>query len=158
MKIAPRQNLINPVLAILAAATMSGCGEKAAPPQPAVAPAATASPTNHPVPANALITAFASLQGKWLRPDGGYILEIRKVAPDGKMDAGYFNPRPINVVKAQASQENGSVTVFIELRDVNYPGSTYTLTYDPTSDRFKGDYFQAALKQTFDVVFTRVQP
>jgi hypothetical protein len=50
------------------------------------------------------------------------------------------------------------VKVFIELRDVNYPGSTYTLAYDPVSDQLKGDYFQAALRQTFDVFFTRVKP
>ena len=101
---------------------------------------------------------FEKLRGKWLRPDGGYILEIRSVAPDGKMDAGYFNPHPINVAKAEASQAGGSVRTFIELRDVNYPGSTYTLTYDPANDQLKGDYFQAALSQTFDVFFTRVQP
>jgi hypothetical protein len=103
-------------------------------------------------------SGFQKLSGRWRRPDGGYILEIRSVAPDGKMEAGYFNPRPINVAKAAASQEGASVKVFIELRDLNYPGSTYTLTYDPTNDLLQGDYFQAALKQTFDVVFTRTQP
>ena len=46
----------------------------------------------------------------------------------------------------------------IELRDLNYPGSTYPLAYDPTNDLLQGDYFQAALKQTFDVFFTRAQP
>jgi len=33
--------------------------------------------------------------------------------------------------------------VFIELRDVNYPGSTYSLTYEPASDQLKGIYYQA---------------
>jgi len=114
--------------------------------------------SNLPVAEGGSQAGFQKLNGRWRRPDGGYILEIRSVAPDGKMEAGYFNPRPINVAKAAASQEAGSVKVFIELRDLNYPGSTYTLTYDPTNDLLQGDYFQAALKQTFDVFFTRAQP
>ena len=46
--------------------------------------------------------------------------------------------------------------VFIELRDTNYPGPTYTLTYDPKEDQLKGVYFQAALQQSYDVVFVRM--
>jgi hypothetical protein len=74
------------------------------------------------------------------------------------MNAAYFNPRPIHVAKAEASQYEGTVNVFIELRDVNYPGSTYNLTYDPADDYLKGVYFQAAIGQTFDVYFVRLQP
>jgi hypothetical protein len=114
--------------------------------------------TNAPATAGTSAPAFAKLQGKWLRPDGGYILEIRSAAPDGNLEAAYFNPRPIHVAKAIGLEERGSVKVFIELRDVNYPGSTYTLAYNPANDQLKGDYFQAALQQTFDVFFTRVKP
>ena len=74
------------------------------------------------------------------------------------MNAAYFNPRPINVAKAEASQDGGTIHVFIELRDVNYPGSTYNLTYNPADDSLKGIYFQAAIGQTFDVYFMRLQP
>jgi hypothetical protein len=49
------------------------------------------------------------------------------------------------------------IQVFVKLQDVNYPGSTYTLTYDPEQDRFTGYYYQAALNQIFDVVFIREQ-
>jgi len=100
---------------------------------------------------------FDRLKGRWRRPDGGYVIEIRNVEANGKMDAGYFNPRPINVSRAEASQEGTTTKVFIELRDTNYPGSTYTLTYDPQSDQLKGVYFQAALQQSFDVVFVRLK-
>ena len=48
------------------------------------------------------------------------------------------------------------VKVFIELRDANYPGSTYNLTYDPQSDQLQGIYYQAALQQQFEVVFLRM--
>ena len=44
---------------------------------------------------------------------------------------------------------------FIELRDVNYPGSTYDLTYDAQSDSLRGIYFQATQEQQFEVVFKR---
>jgi len=143
---------------VLATGILAGCAKKEADVPPAVAQAATVSDTNESAPATSSSPSFAKLEGKWLRPDGGYILEIRSAAPDGKLDAAYFNPRPIHVAKAEASRDGERVKVFIELRDVNYPGSTYTLAYDPTDDQFKGDYFQAALKQNFDVFFTRVQP
>jgi hypothetical protein len=100
---------------------------------------------------------FDRLKGRWQRPDGGYVLEIREIDGSGKMDAGYFNPRPINISRAEASQEGTTTQVFIELRGTNYPGSTYTLAYDPQSDQLKGIYFQAALQQSFDVVFVRVK-
>ena len=74
------------------------------------------------------------------------------------MNAAYFNPQPINVAKADASQDGETIHIFIELRDVNYPGSTYNLTYDPADDSLKGIYFQAAIGQTFDVYFLRLQP
>jgi hypothetical protein len=98
------------------------------------------------------------LIGRWQRADGGYIIEIQSIEPSGKMNAAYFNPRPIHVAKAEASQYEGIVNIFIELRDVNYPGSTYNLTYDPAEDYLKGLYFQAAQGQTFDVYFMRLQP
>ena len=98
---------------------------------------------------------FGALKGRWLRPDGGYILSVKYVDPGGKMDAAYYNPRPINVSKAQATREGETLKVFIELRDAGYPGSTYTLIYDPKTDRLGGVYYQAAMGQRFDVIFVR---
>jgi hypothetical protein len=100
---------------------------------------------------------FDVLKGRWLRPDGGYIIQIRNIDPSGKMEAGYFNPRTINVSKAEATRDSGKMKVFIELRDTGYPGSTYTLTYDPKEDVLRGVYYQAAMKQSFDVYFTRMK-
>jgi uncharacterized protein (DUF2147 family) len=100
---------------------------------------------------------FQVLKGRWQRPDGGYVIEIKNIDQTGKMEAAYFNPRPINVAKADAARDGNTTKVFIELRDVNYPGSTYHLTYDPKSDQLKGTYFQAALKQTFEVEFARLK-
>jgi len=102
-------------------------------------------------------SGFEVLEGRWLRPDGGYIIQIRAIDGNGKIDAGYFNPRPINVSKAQATKESGKIKVFVELNDVGYPGSTYTLTYDPKEDVLRGIYYQAAMKQSFDVYFTRMK-
>ena len=98
---------------------------------------------------------FGTLKGRWVRADGGYILSVKDVDPGGKMDAAYYNPRPINVSKAQATREGASLKVFIELRDTGYPGSTYTLIYDPKTDRLGGVYYQAAVGQRFDVFFVR---
>ena len=100
---------------------------------------------------------FQTLNGRWLRPDGGYVLEIRAVDPSGSIDAAYLNPRPINIAKAQATRDGSTVKVFVELRAPNYPGSTYTLTYDPKQDQLRGIYFQAVERQTFNVVFGRMK-
>jgi hypothetical protein len=95
------------------------------------------------------------LVGRWVRPDGGYLLEIRSAQADGKLDAVYLNPRSIKVSRAEWRREEGRLLVFVELRDVNYPGSTYNLRFVPDKDRLVGGYYQAVQKQTFDVEFTR---
>ena len=97
------------------------------------------------------------LKGRWLRPDGGYVLEIQNIKPDGDMEAAYFNPRPIHVAIAKMSQSGSATKVFVELRDTGYPGSAYNLVYDPGSDQLKGIYSQAALHQDFDVYFVRMK-
>ena len=99
---------------------------------------------------------YLRLTGRWQRPDGGYVIDIKGVAEDGTLDAGYFNPRPIHVAKAQASRDGELTKVFVELRDVNYPGSTYTLQYNPQNDQLSGIYFQAVQQQNFEVVFVRM--
>ena len=71
------------------------------------------------------------------------------------MDAAYYNPKSIHVSRAAASLNDGTVAVFIELKDVGYPGSTYTLVYRLQQDILSGFYFQAAVNQTFEVVFVR---
>lgn len=100
---------------------------------------------------------FQRLEGKWVRPDGGYILELKNIKKDGSVTAAYFNPRPIKVYRAEWIRKEGKINLFIELRDVNYPGSTYTLQYDPATDRLKGKYFQAVERQTFQIEFMRVR-
>jgi hypothetical protein len=108
-------------------------------------------------PANPPESGFRALSGRWIRPDGGYILDIRDVDARGKIDAVYLNPRPIAVARAEATRDGATLNVFVELRAPGYPGSTYTLTYDPQRDQLAGIYFQAALQQRFDVVFVRMQ-
>ena len=49
------------------------------------------------------------------------------------------------------------IKVFIELRDVNYPGSTYTLAYDSAADQLKGVYFQAVEQQQYEIRFERTK-
>jgi len=96
--------------------------------------------------------------GRWVRPDGGYILEVRGAAKNGVLDAAYFNPAPIHVAKAQALRERGALKVYVELRDVNYPGSIYNLVYDPADDSLKGTYFQAVEQETYTIFFVRQKP
>ena len=98
---------------------------------------------------------FDRLVGSWVRPDGGYVIEIRKIFPGGQVEAAYFNPRPVHVSRSNVSEEDGVIELFIELRGQGYPGSTYTLKYNPEHDVMVGIYFQAVVQQTFDVIFQR---
>jgi hypothetical protein len=147
---------INPmkvVAIVILCVVFSGCDRK---------PSAPATVTNESVATNAAPVSsavanpeYAKLKARWERPDGGYVLEIRDVAADGKADAGYFNPSPINVERAQIYSEGGITKVFVILRDANYPGCTYRLSYDAKADQLFGQYFQSAMQETFDVTFGR---
>lgn len=100
---------------------------------------------------------FKELIGRWIRNDAGYVIEIKSIDGKGKMEAGYFNPRPIYVSVAKATWENSDLKIFIELRDVGYPGSTYTLVYVPRHRALVGIYHQAAMGQDFEVLFTKME-
>ena len=106
---------------------------------------------------NPAASEFETLKGKWVRTDGGYVLEIKQVANDGKIDAAYLNPKPINVSKASASPEAGKMKVFVELRDRLYPGNYYKLTYDAGNDQLAGVYYHLGIGQQFDVIFARMK-
>ena len=93
--------------------------------------------------------------GEWIRLDGGFIVHVRDVKSDGSVDVGYFNPAEINIAEASVSYWKGLVKLFIKLQDKGYPGSTYTLYYYVEKDALAGFYYQAAIGQTFEVVFTR---
>jgi hypothetical protein len=115
------------------------------------------SASNAPSAQPAIASERQRLVGRWIRPDGGYVLEIKGLAGEAQIEASYYNPNPIHVSRAEVSDLGSTTKVFVELNDINYPGSTYTLTYDARQDQLAGVYFQAALQQTFDVVFVRAQ-
>jgi hypothetical protein len=98
---------------------------------------------------------FNVIIGEWIRPDGGYVIRVRDIRPDGSVDAGYFNPNKINIAEAKVSMWKGLVKLFIKLQDKGYPGSTYTLYYYAEKDALAGFYYQAVMRQTFEVVFLR---
>ncbi len=122
------------------------------------APSENAPAQTTPVPPSASRSAdFKTLVGRWVRTDSPYVIEIRDVGNDGQLEAAYFNPRPINVSRAEARQKDGALGIFVELRDVNYPGSSYALVYDSKTDMLQGVYFQAVQKRRYDVTFARLQ-
>jgi hypothetical protein len=158
---APRRQRVPATVLIIVAVGVAAAaafwwwrGQKLMPTQAAPAIADTVAPTATTASAT---SEFSKLVGRWLRPDGGYVIEVRGVEENGRMQAAYFNPNPIHVAKAEASREGTVTKVFLELRDVNYPGCTYALAYDPNREMLFGVYFQAALQQNFDVVFVRAK-
>jgi len=98
---------------------------------------------------------FAKAKGRWARMDGGYVLAINAVDGDGRAEAAYYNPNPIKVAWGKVTNEGAVLKLNVELRDVNYPGCLYKLSYVPATDRLVGTYFQAQQQQTYEVEFAR---
>lgn len=160
--------LLAVVAAAVALAIGTWQGESPSDETPAPAPtrSTTGTPPAAPTPPPALARTppgvttdapapYRPLLGEWVRPDGGYVLSVTGIAEEGDATVAYFNPRPINVARAEVRQEGDAVGIFVELRDRGYPGSTYTLAYDAQADQLKGLYFQATQRATYDVVFVR---
>lgn len=94
-------------------------------------------------------------RGRWVRSDGGYVLAISSIDPDGRANAAYYNPDPVKVAWSRVTKSTAGLTVLVELRDVNYPGCLYKLTYEAKDDRLVGTYFQAQQQETYQVEFQR---
>lgn len=123
----------------------------------AKSPAAPAAPAAAAAPAaNGAAGDMGRILGRWLRPDGGYVLELSKVLPDGRIEAAYFNPNPIHVERATAETGGDGIRIYVELRDRNYEGNFYRLRYDPQTDRLTGQYHQLTMQQVYDIEFERL--
>jgi hypothetical protein len=95
------------------------------------------------------------LVGSWTRTDSPYQIKVSEVLSNGNLTAEYFNPRSINIGIATWTLKEGTLNVYIEFRDDNYPGSIYRLVYNPERDMLIGTYFQAVAGETYDVGFVR---
>lgn len=93
--------------------------------------------------------------GTWRRMDGEYVLRVNASA--NGVWAEYFNPRPINVSRVELRPVGADRELIVELRDAGYPGSTYTLRCYAASNTLEGVYFHSGLKQSFNVVFVRIE-
>ena len=101
--------------------------------------------------------ASGTLTGNWLRSDGPYTIEITSVKKDGLLDIAYFNPNPILGGQGSWRMSDDKLKVFVVLNDVNYQGSTYELTYNERSKNLVGTFYQAKVKQSFDVYFVKIK-
>jgi hypothetical protein len=119
--------------------------------QPSAAPTGPAAVDSDPQ------KVFGVLLGRWVRPDGGYVISIKTVDASGKLDASYANPSPLPFHTAEVTREGDELKLFFELRAGGYNGSTYMLKYDAASDQLKGVYYQAVAKQKFEIVFVRAK-
>ena len=97
-----------------------------------------------------------TLIGRWLRPDGNYVIQINAIKENKKVDAQYFNPNPINIARAEIIPDT-DLRIFIEFNDRGYEGSSYDLKYDLQNDALVGNYFQATYGQTYQIGFVRLE-
>ena len=141
--------LFCPVLLATSAAIFGGCAKRTDESAPkTVTPPAAAAPAAMP-------EQVRRVTGRWLREDGGYVLEIKGGAAGGVLDVAYFNPRSIHVARAAWDEGAGTLQVLVELDDVGYPGATYILSHDPKEDKLVGEYRQPAMQQSFEIEFVR---
>ena len=108
-------------------------------------------------PSTAPVADKEKLVGRWQRTDGGYIIELKNPTPAGLIEAGYFNPNPINVGRSAWHSKNGRLMIMVELQDQNYPGSLYNLEYQSNVDKLTGTYFQAVERVSYNVEFIRLR-
>ena len=113
-------------------------------------------PVNEPIAAQPQVVPDKNvIVGEWTRTDASYQLKISSLTDGGVMKAEYYNPRSINVSKSTWEFSAGVLKIYIELRDQNYPGSNYLLTYFPERDSLGGTYFQAVERVTYNVGFLK---
>ena len=98
-----------------------------------------------------------AMQGRWIRNDAPYIVELRQ-NKSHKLQALYFNPRPIHVEKTETAIKDGLQYVMIRLQDIDYQGSVYLLYYYREEDALQGIYMHGASGQRFQVSFSRQIP
>jgi hypothetical protein len=151
-----------PIVAVIAVVALAAVAtfflQRGKTPKPASDAPPAANSISAAAPADAAAKAdFQFLKGRWVRPDGNYVLEIRAIDATGQMDAGYYNPQPIHVAKAEVKKEGAATKVFIELNDVSYPGCKYNLTYIPGEEQLVGTYYQAAMQETYEIGFVRLK-
>lgn len=97
-----------------------------------------------------------TILGRWLRPDGNYVIQINSIDSENQIDAQYFNPKPIKIARAELIPDD-NFRIFIEFDDEGYKGSSYDLIYDPAQDALSGKYFQATYGQTYQIAFVRLK-
>jgi hypothetical protein len=141
--------------------SLSGCskGEQtlstSQPSPSATTSSGTAAAPQAPASTAAVPEGVKKFLGRWVRADGGYVLELRNPDISGKLEGSYLNPKPIKVSRAIWMQGGSGLQVAVELNDVGYPGATYVLSHDAQNDRLVGQYTQPQMQQTFDVEFIR---
>jgi hypothetical protein len=143
-----------PFFITIALLILNGCSQPA--PKPKVETLQIPK-SNVVIPAAVEKPDYNLLVGDYLRSDGDYTIKILSGTADGKLDVAYFNPKPIHVGKANWEFKNNAFLVGVELRDVNYPGSTYILQYFPSNKKLAGKYYQAVEKVYYDVEFYRIK-
>ncbi len=100
---------------------------------------------------------FGALQGQWRRTDNGHRLKISGVDESGKIEASYFTPDSVKILRARALEKKGKIRIEWALSNDGRPGVSYNLVYIPEKDLLFGYCYGAVSEQFKDVVFTRIK-
>lgn len=100
---------------------------------------------------------FSALKGQWRRTDNGHRLQISGVDESGQIEASYFTPDSVKVLRARALEKKGKVKIEWALTNDGRPGISYNLVYIAEKDLLFGYCYGAVSEQFKDVVFTRMK-
>jgi hypothetical protein len=96
------------------------------------------------------------LQGRWLRPDSGLILEIYSVDKPGPVSVMASGPVSTSISAASVAVVDGLLEVDVDFSDASCSACMYRLTYDENGDRLIGSYQESGGPRR-DVVFSRAR-
>ncbi len=100
------------------------------------------------------------LIGEWSQMGTPYFIKITGVLDTGKLDAAFYDPNypvKIEIEKANWTKTGTLLSIYIELQDPEYPGSSFKLNYIPERDVLVGTYFNALTGMVYPMEFNRIK-
>lgn len=98
------------------------------------------------------------LVGEWSERGMPWLIKITDVYDTGKLEVGLYNtysPTPIQVELANWFKLGNLLSIYIEIKDPDYPGSYFKLNYVPERDVLVGTAYNALQNAVYSLEMIR---